>query len=102
MPTPHQLPHRDDADELLAFDDREFVDVVRLHLPEDVPERLVGARGHEVRGHEVGHPEVMDLVPLHGRTLRGERAIAGWRIRKVRRLVPETGEPNRRRPGGRT
>src|SRR5437867_1504820 len=88
VPTPHQLPHRDDADELLAFEDREFVDVVRLHLAEDIPERVVPTRGHDVRGHEVGHPEVLDLVPLHEEPA-GERAIAGWRIRKVRPLPPE-------------
>jgi len=67
----HELAHRHDANELLAFEDREFVDVVRLHLAQDIPEGLVRARGDELRGHEVGHMKVLDLVPLHGKTCRG-------------------------------
>src|SRR5207247_10008331 len=68
----------------------------------DIPERVVPTRGHEVRGHEVGHPEVLDLVPLHEEPA-GERAIAAWRIRKVRPLpsepiaAPDLSEPARER-----
>src|SRR5439155_900629 len=62
--------------------------VVRIHLAEDFAKRVFPSPGHEGSGHEVAHPQVLDLVPLHEEPA-GERAIAAWRIRKVRPLPSE-------------
>ena len=58
------------------------MDLAALHLPERVPDRVVGPDRHEVGRHEVGDPEVLDLVPLHGGPAAGKASIAAERIRK--------------------
>src|SRR5439155_1333647 len=68
--------------ELLPFEDGELVDITGLHLPEGVPDGLVGPDRQEVGRHEVGNPEVLDLVPLHGGPAAGKASIAAERIRK--------------------
>ena len=82
VPAPHQLAESHDSDELLPFEDGELVDITGLHLPEGVPDGLVGPDRQEVGRHEVGNPEVLDLVPLHGGPAAGKASIAAERIRK--------------------
>src|SRR5207249_7352515 len=59
------------------------VDIMGLHLPEGVPNRVVGRHGHKVRRHEAGHPEVLDLVPLHGEPARVGGSDSGGPYKKV-------------------